>query len=87
MAAATFEISFEKRATKLHYYYRQLFVTPPPVSRCDVDLDGRTIIITGASGGLGLETARQTLDLGARVILAVCDEDKGKIALQGLAKD
>ena len=84
--APIFDISPEKRASSLHYFYRQLFVTPPPVLRRDVDLSGKTAIITGANGGLGLETARQILDLGGKVILAVRDEAKGEAAQQGLAK-
>lgn len=86
MAATAFDISPENRASTLHYYYRQLFVTPPPVTHRDADLDGKTVIITGANGGLGLETASQILDLGGRVILAVRDEGKGEIVQQGLSK-
>lgn len=82
--AATFDITPEKRASTLHYYYRQLFVTPPPVSHRDVDLNGKTVIITGANGGLGYETAGQILDLGGKVIIAVRDERKGEIAQHGL---
>jgi NAD(P)-dependent dehydrogenase (short-subunit alcohol dehydrogenase family) len=35
------------------------------------DLHGRTMVITGASSGIGLETARALADAGARVVLAV----------------
>ena len=41
------------------------------------DLTGRTAVITGASGGIGLITARELARVGARVILAVRDTAKG----------
>ena len=44
------------------------------------DLAGRTAIVTGASNGIGLETAKALTEHGARVILAVRDEAKGRRA-------
>ena len=44
------------------------------------DLTGRTAIVTGASSGIGLETAKALTAHGARVILAVRDEAKGRKA-------
>lgn len=44
------------------------------------DLAGRTAIVTGASNGIGLETAKALTAHGARVILAVRDEAKGRRA-------
>src|SRR6516225_1886337 len=41
------------------------------------DLSGRTIVVTGASSGLGLETARTLAGAGAHVVLAVRDPVKG----------
>lgn len=41
------------------------------------DLSGRTIIVTGASSGIGLSSARELAQHGARVILAVRDVEKG----------
>jgi NADP-dependent 3-hydroxy acid dehydrogenase YdfG len=76
----TFDISPEKRAGFPHFLYRQLFITPPPVTKDEADLTGKTAIVTGAKGGLGLETARQLLDLGSRVVLAVRDVSKGENA-------
>jgi NAD(P)-dependent dehydrogenase (short-subunit alcohol dehydrogenase family) len=48
------------------------------------DLGGRTFVVTGASGGLGLATARALATRGGRVILAVRDEEKGRRAAAGL---
>ena len=41
-----------------------------------IDLTGRTVLVTGASTGLGLETARALHARGARVILAARSVDK-----------
>lgn len=43
-----------------------------------VDLSGRVAAVTGASGGLGLETARSLAAAGAQVVLAA--RDAGKLA-------
>jgi NAD(P)-dependent dehydrogenase (short-subunit alcohol dehydrogenase family) len=40
-------------------------------------MTGRTVVVTGASSGLGFATARELATAGARVVLAVRDEAKG----------
>ncbi len=40
-------------------------------------MSGRTVVVTGASSGLGFVTARELAAAGAQVILAVRDEAKG----------
>jgi len=42
------------------------------------DLAGQTWLITGATSGVGLETARAASRVGARVILAVRDTERGR---------
>jgi len=48
------------------------------------DLAGQTAIVTGASSGIGLETAKALAGHGARVVLAVRDEAKGAAAASTL---
>jgi NAD(P)-dependent dehydrogenase (short-subunit alcohol dehydrogenase family) len=48
------------------------------------DLGGRTVLVTGASSGLGIETARALLSAQAEVILAVRDTAKGERVAQDL---
>ncbi|MEV6850448.1 SDR family oxidoreductase [Actinoplanes sp. NPDC051411] len=48
----------------------------------DLDLRGRRALVTGASGGLGLELAARLAGAGAEVLLAVRDEVKGEAALE-----
>jgi NAD(P)-dependent dehydrogenase (short-subunit alcohol dehydrogenase family) len=51
-------------------------VTPPSVH--NVNLNGKTAIVTGANTGIGFNCARQLLDLGlTKLIVAVRDEKKG----------
>jgi NAD(P)-dependent dehydrogenase (short-subunit alcohol dehydrogenase family) len=44
------------------------------------DMSGRSVVVTGASSGLGLVTARHLAGVGARVVLAVRNLDKGRTA-------
>ncbi|MFN3339001.1 MAG: SDR family NAD(P)-dependent oxidoreductase [Dietzia sp.] len=48
------------------------------------DLTGQTWLITGATSGVGLETARAASDRGARVILAVRDTSRGREVAEAL---
>jgi NAD(P)-dependent dehydrogenase (short-subunit alcohol dehydrogenase family) len=48
----------------------------------DLDLRGRRALVTGASGGLGLELAARLAAGGAEVLLAVRNEAKGGAALE-----
>ena len=54
-------------------------------SAADVqDRTGQTAIVTGASSGIGLATAKALVAHGARVILAVRDEAKGRNAAKAM---
>ena len=48
---------------------------------------GRTVIVTGANSGLGEVTARELARVGAKVILAVRNTDKGDAAAAGMTGD
>ena len=68
-----------KNASIRRFFYRQLFLAPPLPH--DITLKGKTAIVTGSNTGMGLETARQLLDLGlSKLIIAVRDESKGQSA-------
>jgi NAD(P)-dependent dehydrogenase (short-subunit alcohol dehydrogenase family) len=45
------------------------------------DRRGRTAVVTGANGGLGLETARQLAAKGAHVVMAVRNQEKAAAAV------
>jgi NAD(P)-dependent dehydrogenase (short-subunit alcohol dehydrogenase family) len=69
------------------FIYRQLFMHPPPIA-ADVKLDGQTAIVTGSNTGLGLEAARQLLQLDlSRLILAVRSQAKGDAAAETLRNE
>ena len=49
-----------------------------------IDLQGRRILVTGASGGLGLETSRSLAAKGAIVVMAARDHAKNETAAAGI---
>jgi NAD(P)-dependent dehydrogenase (short-subunit alcohol dehydrogenase family) len=48
------------------------------------DQSGRTAVVTGANGGLGLETARELARKGAHVVMAVRNQQKAQDALSDI---
>lgn len=48
----------------------------------DVDLSGMTVVLTGGSAGLGVETTRVLASRGARVVSIVRDAAKGRGAIE-----
>ena len=48
------------------------------------DQSGRTAVVTGANGGLGLETARELARKGAHVVMAVRNQQKAKDAVSDI---
>jgi NAD(P)-dependent dehydrogenase (short-subunit alcohol dehydrogenase family) len=51
------------------------------------DLTGKTVVVTGANSGLGLETSRELARKGAKVVLACRNVDKGTEAAQDIRGD
>jgi len=51
------------------------------------DQSGRVAVVTGANGGLGLETARVLADKGALVVMAARNLDKAEVARRTIATD
>jgi short chain dehydrogenase len=65
-------------------FSRQFFIAPALPH--DVNFTGKTAIVTGSNNGIGLECARQLLDLGlGKLIIAVRDESKGQAARTNLS--
>lgn len=54
------------------------------VCKCDVNLKGRVVLITGGNSGIGLETARALARRGARVIIASRDTSKSQRAVEDI---
>ena len=80
----SFDVTPEKQASIVHFIRAQLSFKPVPVT--DIDLTGKTAIVTGSNCGIGLEISRQLLNLGLeKLILAVRNEDKGQAAAIDLA--
>ena len=84
MAPPVFDTTPEKEASIANFLYRQMTYKPQPVT--SPSLSGQTAIVTGSNTGIGLEIARQLLDLNiTTLILAVRSPSKGAAAVTSLA--
>lgn len=54
------------------------------VNNCPFSLDGKTVLVTGASSGIGQETAVQCSKMGAKVIITARNEERLKETLSRL---
>ena len=52
----------------------------------NVDLHGHRVVVTGASSGIGVETARALASTGAEVTLAVRNIEAGRKVANGIAE-
>ncbi|KAJ8130960.1 hypothetical protein O1611_g2668 [Lasiodiplodia mahajangana] len=81
MSTAQFALSPEQESTVTQFFYRQIFITPPPLNSHEVNVSGKTAIVTGSNSGIGFECASQLLDLGVgKLILAVRRVESGEEA-------
>lgn len=86
MVAPEFHVSPQQQASFPRFLYQQITAKPKLIE--DVDLHGKTALVTGSNCGVGLETSRQLLDLGiSKLILAVRNEEKGRAAAADLLVD
>ncbi|ETS81723.1 hypothetical protein PFICI_06725 [Pestalotiopsis fici W106-1] len=72
------------QATMAHNFWKQVF-TSVPLIPAQLDLAGKTVLVTGSNVGLGLESVRHFLKLRPRlVIMAVRSREKGEAAATSL---
>ena len=55
-------------------------------ARCEERFDGRTVVITGASSGVGYHTARKYASMGARVVMVNRNAEKSERVRRELAE-
>jgi len=68
--------------------FSQVFPPKPTWTATDVpDQAGKTVIVTGGSGGIGKETARVLLSKGAKVYIAARSEEKSQKEIDELKQE
>lgn len=83
MAPPKFDVAAEKEGSILGFLSRQWNIVPEAVT--DVNLAGKTAVIVGANCGVGLEVARQFLNLGlSTLIIGARSEEKATAAIVDL---
>ena len=48
------------------------------------EMDGRVVVITGGTSGIGLVAAERLAGMGARLVLVARDQTRGEMALERL---
>jgi NAD(P)-dependent dehydrogenase (short-subunit alcohol dehydrogenase family) len=61
-------------------------MAPASIETAICDLTGVTAVVTGASGGIGLEAARGLAAAGARVVLGVRSAERGQSAASAIRR-
>lgn len=83
MPTPQFDISPEKEGSILAFLSRQWNFIPEPVE--NVSLVGKTALIVGATSGIGVEVARQCLELGVtKLIIGARNREKVKTVVENL---
>ncbi|KAI1117222.1 hypothetical protein F5Y14DRAFT_439346 [Nemania sp. NC0429] len=83
-----FDVTPEKYASRIHGLKRTFFETPPIITKSDADLTGKTAIVTGVGRGIGINIARQLLDLGlSKLIIGARVKAKGKATAKLLSDE
>ena len=49
-------------------------------------LSGKIVLLTGAGGGIGLEAAKAFAEMGAKVLIAEIDREKGEKAAEDITE-
>ena len=57
------------------------------MSEAGLAMSGKTVLVTGATSGIGLETARELARMGASVILGVRDAARGRLVAEDIARE
>ncbi|KAG9088774.1 hypothetical protein FS749_001909 [Ceratobasidium sp. UAMH 11750] len=65
-------------------YFPVIFMLYRDMHLPQADLHGKTAIVTGANSGIGYECARSLASMGARVVLACRNENKGEEAMRNI---
>ena len=80
-------MGLKKRIKKLVYSFKSPKLIPIiEQKQSDRVLEGKTALITGGTGGIGIEIAKKILELGAFVIIAGTNEEKLNNSLKLLDK-
>lgn len=69
------------------FYYYLVEETKPLHYKCDTKLDGKTVLITGATSGIGKATASKLAACGARVILACRNRQKADATCEEIQQE